>query len=219
VKFDPDFALSVTPVILSGLGATLWAAVIASIGAAVLGFVLEMLRRSNRVLGYAMRFLIDVIRSTPVLVQLYFIYFVLPVTGLTLPAMTSGIIGLSIYYSGYLAEVFKGGIESIDTGQFEAGKALGLTRFDVMAFVIAPQMLRNVAAPMGNYFISALKATPYLAVISVPEMLGLALEVGSNSFRYAEPVVVVGVIFLILAVAIGQLVRVLEVRLLASSKR
>jgi polar amino acid transport system permease protein len=219
VKFDPDFALSVVPVILSGLGATLWAAVIASIGAAVLGFVLEMLRRSNRVLGYAMRFLIDVIRSTPVLVQLYFIYFVLPVTGLTLPAMTSGIIGLSIYYSGYLAEVFKGGIESIDTGQFEASKALGLSRFDVMAFVIAPQMLRNVAAPMGNYFISALKATPYLAVISVPEMLGLALEVGSNSFRYAEPVVVVGVIFLILAVAIGQLVRVLEVRLLASSKR
>lgn len=219
MKFDPEFALSVAPVILSGLGATLWAAVIASIGAAVLGFVLEMLRRSNRVLGYAMRLLIDVIRSTPVLVQLYFIYFVLPVTGLTLPAMTSGIIGLSIYYSGYLAEVFKGGIESIDTGQFEAGKALGLTRFDVMAFVIAPQMLRNVAAPMGNYFISALKATPYLAVISVPEMLGLALEVGSNSFRYAEPVVVVGAIFLILAVGIGQLVRLLEARLLASSKR
>jgi polar amino acid transport system permease protein len=218
VKFDPDFALSVVPVILSGLGATLWAAVVASIGATVLGFVLEMLRRSNRVLGYAVRFVIDVIRSTPVLVQLYFIYFVLPVTGLTLPAMTSGIIGLSIYYSGYLAEVFKGGIESIDTGQFEAGKALGLNRFDLMWFVIAPQMLRNVAAPMGNYFISALKATPYLAVISVPEMLGLALEVGSDSFRYAEPVVVVGAIFLILAVAIGQLVRILEARLSAFPK-
>jgi polar amino acid transport system permease protein len=219
VKFDPDFALSVIPVILSGLGATLWAAVLASIGAAVLGFVLEMLRRSNRVLGYLLRFVIDVIRSTPVLVQLYFIYFVLPVTGLTLPAMTSGIIGLSIYYSGYLAEVFKGGIDSVDTGQFEAGKALGLNRFDLMWCVIAPQMLRNVAAPMGNYFISALKATPYLAVISVPEMLGLSLEVGSNSFRYAEPVVVVGVIFLVLAVAIGQLVRVLEARLLAPFKR
>jgi polar amino acid transport system permease protein len=219
VKFDPDFALSVIPAILSGLGATLWAAVAASIGATVLGFAWEMLRRSNRTLGYVMRFVIDVIRSTPVLVQLYFIYFVLPATGLTLPAMTSGIIGLSVYYSGYLAEVFKGGIDSIDTGQFEAGKAVGLGRFDVMWFVIAPQMLRNVAAPMGNYFISALKATPYLAVISVPEMLGLALEVGSNSFRYAEPVVVVGVIFLILAVAIGQLVRLLEVKLLASSRR
>lgn len=207
------------PVILSGLGATLFAAVAASLGAAALGFVLEMLRRSNRVMRYVLRFVIDVIRSTPVLVQLYFIYFVLPVTGLTLPAMTSGIIGLSIYYSGYLAEVYKGGIDSIDTGQFEAGKALGLRRFDVMWFVIAPQMLRNVAAPMGNYFISALKATPYLAVISVPEMLGLALEVGSNSFRYAEPMVAVGAIFLLLAVAIGQLVRLLENRLLASSRR
>ncbi|ARP89407.1 ABC transporter [Bordetella genomosp. 9] len=219
MKFDPDFALSVMPVILSGLGATLFAAVAASLGAAALGFVLEMLRRSNRVMRYVLRFVIDVIRSTPVLVQLYFIYFVLPVTGLTLPAMTSGIIGLSIYYSGYLAEVYKGGIDSIDTGQFEAGKALGLRRFDVMWFVIAPQMLRNVAAPMGNYFISALKATPYLAVISVPEMLGLALEVGSNSFRYAEPMVAVGAIFLLLAVAIGQLVRLLENRLLASSRR
>lgn len=219
MKFDPDFALSVIPVILSGLGATLWAAVAASIGATALGFLLEMLRRSNRLLGYVLRFVIDVIRSTPVLVQLYFIYFVLPSTGLTLPAMTSGIIGLSIYYSGYLAEVFKGGIDGIDTGQFEAGKALGLRRRDIMWFVVAPQMLRNVAAPMGNYFISALKATPYLAVISVPEMLGLALEVGSNSFRYAEPVVVVGAIFLVLAVAIGQLVRLLEARLLASSRR
>jgi polar amino acid transport system permease protein len=219
VKFDPDFALSVVPVILSGLGATLWAAVAASIGAAVLGFVLEVLRRSNKMLGHVLRFVIDVIRSTPLLVQLYFIYFVLPATGVTLPAMTSGIIGLSVYYSGYLAEVFKGGIDSIDTGQFEAGKALGLNRVDLMWFVIAPQMLRNVAAPMGNYFISALKATPYLAVISVPEMLGLALEVGSNSFRYAEPMVAVGAIFLILAVAIGQLVRLLEARLLASSRR
>jgi polar amino acid transport system permease protein len=219
VKFDPDFALSVIPVILSGLGATLWAAVIASIGAAALGFALEMLRRSNRALGYVLRFVIDIIRSTPVLVQLYFIYFVLPAVGLTLPAMMSGIIGLSVYYSGYLAEVFKGGIDSIDTGQFEAAKALGMRRFDTMWCVIAPQMLRNVAAPMGNYFISALKATPYLAVISVPEMLGLALEVGSDSFRYAEPVVAVGAIFLILAVAIGQLVRLLEARLFAPSRQ
>ncbi len=125
MKFDADFALSVLPVILSGLGATLWAAVAASIGATVLGFTLEMLRRSNRVLGYAMRFVIDVIRSTPVLVQLYFIYFVLPVTGVTLPAMTSGIIGLSIYYSGYLAEVFKGGIESIDTRPVRGGQGAG----------------------------------------------------------------------------------------------
>ena len=219
MKFDLDFALSVTPMILTGLGTTLWIAIAASLCAAVLGFVLEILRRSNRWVGYIMRFVIDVIRSTPVLVQLYFIFFVLPVYGLTLPAAASGVLGLAIYYSGYLAEVFKGGIDSIDTGQFEAGKALGLRRSDVIISIILPQMLRNVAAPMGNYFVSALKATPYLAVISVPEMLGIAMEVGSNSFRYAEPMVAVGIIFLILALCINYFVRLLERHLQVAHQR
>ena len=219
MKFDLDFAFSVTPMILTGLGTTLWIAIAASLCAAVLGFVLEILRRSNRWVGYIMRFVIDVIRSTPVLVQLYFIFFVLPVYGLTLPAAASGVLGLAIYYSGYLAEVFKGGIDSIDTGQFEAGKALGLRRSDVIISIILPQMLRNVAAPMGNYFVSALKATPYLAVISVPEMLGIAMEVGSNSFRYAEPMVAVGIIFLILALCINYFVRLLERHLQVAHQR
>lgn len=219
MKFDIDFAISVVPLILQGLGMTIWIAVAASLCAAVLGFVLEILRRSNRWLGYLMRFLIDVIRSTPVLVQLYFIYFVLPFYGVTLPAVAAGILGLSIYYSGYLAEVFKGGIDSIDSGQFEAGRALGLTRRDVIVSVILPQMLRNVAAPMGNYFVSALKATPYLAVIAVPEMLGIALEVGANSFRYAEPMVAVGIIFLILALGVNYLVRLMERRLQLAHQR
>lgn len=219
MKFDLDFAVSVVPFILTGLGTTLWIAVVASLCAAILGFTLELLRRSNRWVGYGMRFLIDVIRSTPLLVQLYFIFFVLPVFGLTLPAVVSGVLGLAIYYSGYLAEVFKGGIDSIDSGQFEAGKALGLKRRDVMVSVILPQMLRNVAAPMGNYFVSTLKATPYLAVIAIPEMLGLAMEVGANSFRYAEPMVAVGILFLILALCINYLVKRLERRLQVAHQR
>jgi polar amino acid transport system permease protein len=219
VNFDLSFAVSVMPTILRGLWTTIWVAAAASLGSALLGFVMEMLRRSNRWLGYVMRFVIDFIRSTPVLVQLYFLYFVLPQYGITLPALVVGVLGLSIYYSGYLAEVFKGGIEAIPVGQFAAAKALGLSRLDAMLYVIAPQMLRNIAAPMANYFVSALKATPYLAVISVPEMLGLALEVGSDTFRYPEPMVSVGVIFLILAVAIAQAVRVLETRLLAPGRR
>ncbi|OZI30732.1 ectoine/hydroxyectoine ABC transporter permease subunit EhuD [Bordetella genomosp. 10] len=219
MNFDLSFAVSVMPAILRGLWTTIWVAAAASVGSALLGFVLEMLRRSNRWLGYAMRFVIDFIRSTPVLVQLYFLYFVLPQYGVTLPALVVGVLGLSVYYSGYLAEVFKGGIESIPAGQFAAAKALGLGRLDAMLYVIAPQMLRNIAAPMANYFVSALKATPYLAVISVPEMLGLAMEVGSDTFRYAEPMVSVGVIFLILAVAMAQAVRVLENRLLAPTRQ
>jgi len=219
VNFNLDFAIASLPIILSALGTTIWVTIVSCLGAALLGFTFEILRRSSRVMSYVMRFLIDFIRSTPVLVQLYFLYFVLPFYGVTLPSYVVGILGLSLYYSGYLAEVFKAGIDGIPSGQFEAAHALGLRRLDIVIFVIAPQMLRNIAAPMGNYFVSILKATPYLAIIAVPEMLGQAMEIASDTFRYAEPMLTVGVIFLVLAVSIAQLVRLMETRLLKSAKR
>lgn len=158
MTFDPEFALSILPRILSTITTTLFATIIGCMGAAALGFLWEIVRRSSKPGRYTMRFLIDFIRSTPLLVQIYFFYFVLPEYGLTLPGLVVGVLALSLYYSGYLAEVFKGGIDSIPAGQFEAAKALGLSRLQLIMFVIAPQMLRNVAAPMGNYFVSLLKA-------------------------------------------------------------
>ena len=219
MSFDLDFAISTVPTIFAALGLTILVAIASSIGAATLGFTWEILRRSGRIMGYVMRFVIDAIRSTPILVQLYFLFFVLPFYGITLPPLFVGVFGLSLYFSGYLAEVFKAGIDAIPRGQPEAAKALGLNRFDTTILVVAPQMLRNIAAPMGNYFVSVLKATPYLAVIAVPEMLGAAFDIASDTFRYAEPVLIAGVIFLFLAVTITQLVKLLETRLMASSKR
>ena len=217
--FDFSFMLSTVPVLFKAMGTTIWVTLVASIGAALLGFAFEIARRSGRYSGYAMRFVIDFIRSTPILVQIYFFYFVLPQYGVTLPALVIGVFALSLYYSGYLAEVFKAGIDSIPAGQFEAAKSLGLGRLDTTLLIVLPQMLRAVAAPMGNYFVSLLKATPYLAVISVHEMLGTALDIGSETFRYPEPMIAVGIIFLVLALTIAQAVRWLELRLLASLKR
>lgn len=198
---------------------TLLVAVISCAGAAALGFCLEITRRAGGVAGCLVRFLIDFIRSTPVLVWLYCLYFILPFYGLSLNALTVGIVGLSLYYSGYLAEVFKAGIDAIPKGQPEAAKALGIGRRDTVLFVIAPQMLRNIAAPMGNYFVSILKATPYLAVLAVPEMLGQAFDIASETYRYAEPLTVAGIIFLGLALLISQGVKWLEKRLSLSTAR
>lgn len=219
MSFDVDFMISVLPQIVAAMWTTLWVAVVSSLGAAVIGFILEILRRSGRLQGYVFRFVIDFIRSTPILVQIYFLYFVLPMYGLTLPALTIGVMALSVYHAGYLAEVFKAGIDAIPKGQFEAAKALGLGGIDTVFIIVLPQMLRAIAAPMGGYFVSVLKATPYLAVIAVPEMLGAALDIGSTTFRYPEPMVAVGAIFLALALVFAALVRRLEVRLLASAKR
>jgi polar amino acid transport system permease protein len=217
--FDPIFALSIVPPIAKALTTTVLVTVLSCVFAALLGFVLETVRRSSKPMRYAMRFIIDFIRSTPVLVQLYFLYYVLPVYGIKLPALVVGVAALSIYYCGYLAEVFKAGIDGISRGQFEAARALGLGSLLTVLLVIAPQMLRNVAAPMGSYFISIFKSTPYLAVIAVPESFGSALDIASETFRYGEPMVVVGAIFLAIAVTFSFLIRGLETRLALSAKR
>lgn len=137
--------------------------------------------------------------------------------GIRLSALTVGIVGRSLYYSGYLAEVFKAGINAIPPGQAEAAKALDIGKQDTVNFVIAPQMLRNIAAPMGNYFVSILKATPYLAVLAVPEMLGEAFDIASETYRHAEPLTVAGIAFLVLALIITRAVKWLETRLSAST--
>lgn len=217
--FDIGFALSTVPAILAGIGMTLLVAIVSCFGAAAIGFCLEILRRTGAIFGLVVQFVIDFIRATPVLVWLYCLYFILPFYGLRLSALTVGITGLSFYYSGYLAEVFKAGIDAIAKGQQEAARALGIGRLDTIAFVIAPQMLRNIAAPMGNYFVSILKATPYLAVLAVPEMLGEAFDIASETYRYAEPLTVAGVIFLALALTISQGVKWLERNLAVSTTR
>jgi polar amino acid transport system permease protein len=219
MTFDVGFALSIVPKIAGALGTTLAVTVLSCVFAALLGFVLEVTRRTGRAMSYLLRFAIDFIRSTPLLVQLYFFYFVLPVYGIKLPALAIGVIAISIYYSGYLAEVFKAGIDGIAKGQFEAAKALGMGRLQAVLLVVAPQMLRNIAAPMGNYFIGIFKSTPYLAAIAVHESCGAARDIGSDTFRYTEPMLVVGVIFLGIALMLAWLVRRLEAYLAQSAAR
>lgn len=219
MNYDFAFALSTVPIITSVIGTTLGVTLASCAGSVALGFSLEMIRRSGRYPGFVSRFVVDFIRSTPVLAWLYVLYFVLPFYGIRLPALAVGVLGLSIYFSGYLAEVFKAGIDAIPRGQPEAAQALGLTRVNTVMFVLAPQMLRNVAAPLGNYFVSILKATPYLAVIAVPEMLGRAFDIASDTYRYAEPLTVAGLLFLILALVAAHAIKRLEKRLFRSSAR
>jgi len=213
MNFDIAFAARIVPEILEGIGNTILVAILSFVGACALGFFWEILRRSHRLVRPIVQFIIDAIRSTPVLVQVYFLFFVLPYYGIVLPAMFVGIFGLSFYFSGYLAEVFKAGIDAVSAGQTEASQALGIGWLDTLVFVIAPQMLRNVAAPLGAYLIAILKTTPLLAVVTVPDMLGNAFDVASTTYRYAEPMFVVGVLFIILAAVVVACIGRLEKRL------
>ncbi|WP_343676747.1 ABC transporter permease subunit [Paraburkholderia heleia] len=217
--FDAMYFLSALHVILRASVMTMGIAVASSAVAICLGFIFEMTRRWSVSMRRPVGFIVDFIRSTPVLVHIYFFYFVLPSWGVTLPATAIGVFALGLYYSSYLAEVFKAGIDAVPVGQTEAAASLGLSRLDALTMVVMPLMLRHVAAPVGNYFVSLLKSTPYLAIIAVPEMLGAALEIGSDSFRYAEPMMAAEVVFLTLAIAIAYLVRLLEIRMMRSLRR
>ncbi|KGT72916.1 ABC transporter [Bradyrhizobium japonicum] len=213
MNFDAAFAVRIVPLVLQGIGNTILITILSFVGAMVFGFAWEMLRRSHPLMRPATQFVIDSIRSTPLLVQIYFLFFVLPYYGVTLPALFVGVFGLSFYFSGYLSEVFKAGIDAVPAGQGEAAQSLGLSRLDTVVFVITPQMLRNIAAPLGSYSISILKSTPLLAMIAVPEMQGSAFDVASETYRYAEPMLVTEILFLILALVAVALVTGIERRL------
>jgi polar amino acid transport system permease protein len=211
--FDLAFAVQIVPRVLEGIGNTILVAILSFIGATLLGFFWEMLRRSNRLVRPAAQFMVDAIRSTPVLVQIYFLFFVLPFYGIVLPALFVGVFGLSFYFSGYISEVFRAGIDAVPRGQGEAAQSLGIGWLHTLLLVIAPQMLRNIAAPLGAYSISILKSTPLLAVIAVPEMQGSAFDVASETYRYAEPMLVAGILFLVMNLIAVALIAGLERRL------
>jgi len=213
VGFDLAFFWSLLPDIFRGSLTTLFAAAVGATGAILFGLVLAFGRRSGRIGKLVCATFTEIIRLSPFLAQLYFLYFVLPVWGVVLSATTVGIVTLSVHFGAFLGEVFGAGIDAVPAGQIEVAKALGLKRLQIGRLVVFPQILRFVAAPTANYMISLLKTTPYLAVVGVPELLGVAFDKASDTFRYVEPLTAAGLLFLIYSILIGNLARLVERRL------
>jgi polar amino acid transport system permease protein len=216
MKFDFAFAFSILPALTKASLFALLIACLSSLLACLLGFVLEVGRRAGPLSDCILTFLIDSVRVTPVIVQLYFLFFVLPYWGIRLPALVVGIGSLGVHYSSYLAEVFKAGFDAIPSGQNDASRALGLRRWQSNLLIVLPLMLRNSIPSIGNYFLSILKATPYLSVIAVNELLGTAFEFASDTFRYYEPFAILGIFFLSYSLLIAAAIRRLELVFLHS---
>ena len=201
MEWDWDFAWSILPQLLEGFKITILATVLGAIVAAVLGLVFAILRRSpSRAVSRTTGFVAEFIRGTPLLVQLYFIFYVLPDLGIRLPALTAGVIGMGLHYATYTAEVYRGGIESVARGQWEAAKATNLTVRQTWMHVILPQALPPMIPAMANYLLAMFKETPLLSAITVLELMNQARSVANSSYRYVEPMTMVGVMFLIVSV-------------------
>ncbi|MFF3982519.1 ectoine/hydroxyectoine ABC transporter permease subunit EhuD [Streptomyces sp. NPDC001828] len=197
-----------------GVVTTLEILALGSLMSFTLGLVWALaFRAPTRFVRWPVNLITEFIRTTPLLVQLFFLFFVLPEWGVKFSALTTGILAIGLHYSTYTAQVYRAGIDAVPKGQWEAATALSLPAHRTWFAVILPQAVRRIAPALGNYVISMLKDTPLLAGISVLEMLQQSRLAGASTFQYTEPLTVVGVAFILIAYPASLFVRALERRL------
>ena len=204
---------AVVPV-LCALGTTLLAGVAGFVLAVLLGLPLALGRDARRrAISWPVTAGIEFVRGTPLLIQVYVLYFTLPAAGLVLPAMLTGVGALGVHYATYISEVYRAGLRSVGHGQRDAAAALGLRPRAAFRHIVLPQALPPIFPALGNYALAILKETPILASISVVEMLQRAKLIGAETFRYTEPMTLVGLAFLAISLAGAAALRAVERRL------
>ncbi|PZO81992.1 MAG: ectoine/hydroxyectoine ABC transporter permease subunit EhuD [Mesorhizobium amorphae] len=213
MEWDWEFVRQIMPVLIDGVKVTILATLLGSIVAAVIGLGIALARRSpNRLLAQSVGWAAEFIRGTPLLVQLYFIFYVLPDIGIVLSPLVAGVIGLGLHYGTYTAEVYRAGIDNVPRGQWEAAKACNLSGRQTWTHVILPQAIPPMIPALANYFIAMFKETPLLSAITVLELMNQAKSVANSSYRYIEPITLVGGFFLAISLVSVVVLRWLERR-------
>jgi polar amino acid transport system permease protein len=217
--WDWSYTLEILPDLAHAAIVTVEATFVSFFFAAILGLMLAILRMRGGVTGWITSAVIETIRSTPLLIQIFFIFFVLPRFGITLDAFTAGIIALSLHYACYCSEVYRAGLEAVPRGQWEACIALNLSSWNTFKNIVLPQAIPPIVPALGNYLVALFKDTPLLSAIAVLELVQTAKNLGTENFRYTEPMTIVGAIFLVLSLVSAAGIRWLERRLNVRSVR
>jgi polar amino acid transport system permease protein len=212
--FDWAYAASLLPLLAPALLVTIQATIAGMTIALGVGLLLALARRArSHLLSWPAAAFVEFVRSTPLLVQLYFLFFVLPALDIKLSPFATGAVGLGLHYAAYCSEVYRAGIESVPRTQWEAASALSLGRGVTWLRIILPQAIARVVPALGNYLVAMFKDTPLLSAITVVELLQAAKMIGSETFRYVEPLTLVGMLYLGLSLASAAGIRALEGRL------
>jgi len=202
------------PQLLQGVLWTLRLMVLSFVLAVTLALPVALARLStNRYLRFLAHSYVEIVRGMPSLTLLFLIYFGLPSVGITLQATDAAVIGLGLNGAAYVSEIYRAGIQAIDNGQREAAQMIGMRHAQVLRFVILPQAVRVVLPPLGNFAIALLKDTSVASLISAPEMMLQARDLTSEYFMPLQIYMAVGVMYLLMALPLASLVRLLESRL------
>lgn len=208
--WDWAFAFEILPTLARAAVITVQVTVLGFLIALTLGLALTMCRIVLPWTRFPVSLLVELIRSTPLLIQIFFLYFVGPSFGLTLDAMTAGVLAVGVHYAAYCSEVYRAGFESVPRGQWEASVALNLGRWTTLRDIIIPQAIPPVVPALGNYLVALFKETPLLSAIAVMELMQSAKIIGSQTFRYNEPITLVGIFFLVMSLGSAWAIRRVE---------
>jgi len=206
-----DFAFQILPQMLWATLNTIMAAGVGYAIAAIVGLLFLIGQRTPyKIINVIVREIVEFIRSTPLLIQLFFVYFVGPQFGVTLSAWVCAMITIGLHFGTYLSEVYRGALEGVPKTQWEACRALNFTTLYTYRKIVLPQAFPIAIPGMGNYLVGIFKDTPLLSTIGVAELFHAATAVGGYHYRYLEPYTLVGIIFLALSIPAAMGIRKLE---------
>jgi His/Glu/Gln/Arg/opine family amino acid ABC transporter permease subunit len=211
--FNLDVVAQYGPALLRGLSVTVFLTTVVILAALVLAIPVALIRMSPNVVvrGFG-SFYVEVIRGTPLLLQLVYIYYVLPSLGVNLDPMLAAIVGLTLNYTAYMSEVYRGGILAVPKSQWEAAATVGMTKARAFHRIVLPQALRIVTPALGNYFISLFKDTALASVVTVQELTFTGQIISARSYQDFTIYTVTGILYLAVGYPAALFVRWLERR-------
>lgn len=213
LPYQVRYVVQNLPEFAGGLATTLQIAALAMILAFIWGLLLVGPRQSGIwPLRFLARAYIEVMRNTPLLVQMYLIYFGLPLIGITLSGFVSGMIAIALQHGAFLAEVYRGAIEAVPAGQWQAARAIGMRRWQIMQRVVLPQAFFKVLAPLGNQMVLLVKDTSLVAAIGVVDLTLTGKMIIERSAATFEIFLTIAGIYLILTTLVGSVTRTIERR-------
>jgi polar amino acid transport system permease protein len=219
-EVDPAFLAEWGPYILGGIPITIVVSVFSIVFATMFAVVGALGRLSSIAPIYAAATLyVSMVRGTPLVVQIFFVYAALPQFGVVLPAFAAGVFALSFNYGAYMTEIFRAGIQAIPRGQVEAARALGMTESHVMRKIVLPQAIRIVIPAIGNEFIAMIKDSALVSFVALQELFWRANTVGSQKFRSFETLIIAALIYWMLTIIFSLVQERLEKRMAESEVR
>lgn len=199
------------PLFISGAKYTLQLALVTVLFALPLGAVLALMRIStSKLINAIARVYVELIRGTPLLVQIYLVYFGLPIFGIYLSDFTSAVLAVTINSSAYVSEIIRSGIQSIDPGQTEAARALGMPRGLTFRKIILPQAIKNILPAIGNEFAVLIKETSIVSVLGIKDLMFASDTVRGATYSTFPPLLFVALIYFIMTFTISQLMNLWE---------